>query len=51
LETYDIDYTRYAVVAFSEANRLGTPIVKLPRKPPRYRYRTVNLDKSKKKGF
>lgn len=27
------------------------PIVKLPRKPPRFRYRKVNLDKSRKKGF
>jgi len=27
------------------------PVVKLPRKPPRYRYRKVKFDKSKKNGF
>jgi hypothetical protein len=27
------------------------PIVKLPRKPPRHKYRTVALDTSRKKGF
>ena len=26
-------------------------IEKLPRKPPRFRYRKVSLDKSRKKGF
>ena len=42
---------RFLVENFADGSEKRTPIVKLPRKPPRFRYRTVTLDKSRKKGF
>jgi hypothetical protein len=42
---------RFLLKGYADGSEERTPIVKLPRKPPRYRYRTVTLDKSKKKGF
>ena len=42
---------RFLVKAYADGSEERTPILKLPRKPPRYRYRTVTLDKSRKKGF
>jgi hypothetical protein len=42
---------RFLLKGYADGSEERTPIVKLPRKPPRYRYWTVTLDKSKKKGF
>jgi hypothetical protein len=42
---------RFLVKRFADGREERTPIVRLPRKPPRYRYRKVTLDKSRKKGF
>lgn len=42
---------RYLLKEYADGSEERVPIVKLPRKPPRYPYRTVTLDKSKKKGF
>ena len=42
---------RFLVKSFPDGRQERTPIVKLPRKPPRFRYRKVTLDKSRKKGF
>jgi hypothetical protein len=42
---------RFLVKGFADGSEERAPIVKLPRKPPRYRYRKVKLDKSRKKGF
>ncbi len=42
---------RFLLKAYADGSEERAPIVKLPRKPPRYRYRTVNLNQSKKKGF
>ena len=42
---------RFLLKGYADGSEEREPIVKLPRKPPRYRYRTVTLDKTKKKGF
>lgn len=42
---------RFLVKGFADGSEEREPIVKLPRKPPRFRYRTVTLDRSRKKGF
>jgi hypothetical protein len=42
---------RSLVKEYADGSEERVPILKLPRKPPRYRYRTVTLDKSLKKGF
>jgi hypothetical protein len=42
---------RVLLKEYADGTEELVPIVKLPRKPPRYRYRTVTLDKSRKKGF
>jgi hypothetical protein len=42
---------RFIVKTFADGTEERTPIVKLPRKPSRFPYRTVTLDKSRKKGF
>ena len=42
---------RFLLKKFADGSEERVPIVKLSRKPPRYRYRTVTLDKSRKKGF
>ena len=42
---------RFVFRTFADGTEERLPIVKLPRKPPRYPYRTVTLDKSRKKGF
>jgi hypothetical protein len=42
---------RFLLKGYADGSEERTPIVKLPRKPPRYRYRTVTLDKTRKKGF
>lgn len=42
---------RFLLKEYADGSEERVPIVKLPRKAPRYRYRTVTLDKSKKKGF
>ena len=42
---------RFLLKGYDDGSEEREPIVKLPRKPPRYRYRTVTLDKTKKKGF
>lgn len=36
---------------FANGSEERVPIVKLPRKPPRFRYRTWSFDKTTKKGF
>ena len=41
---------RFLLKGYSDGTEERTPIVKLPKKPPRYRYRRVSLDKSSKKG-
>jgi len=42
---------RFLVKSFPDGREERTPIVKLPRKEPRFRYRKATLDKSMKKGF
>jgi hypothetical protein len=42
---------RYLLKGYADGSEERTPIVKLPRKPPRYRHRTITLDKSRKKGL
>jgi hypothetical protein len=42
---------RFLLQTFADGSEERKPIVKLPRKPPRFRYRKVTLDKSRKKGF
>jgi hypothetical protein len=42
---------RVLAETFADGTEKRTPIVKQPRKPPRYPYRTVTFDKSRKKGF
>ena len=42
---------RFLVKEYADGSEERVPILKLPRKPPRYRYRTVTLDKSRKNGF
>ena len=42
---------RFLLKQYADGSEERTPIVKLPKKPPRYRYRTVTLDKTRKKGF
>jgi hypothetical protein len=42
---------RFLVKTFGDGTQERTPIVKLARKPPRYPYRTVTFDKTRKKGF
>jgi hypothetical protein len=42
---------RFIVKTFADGSVERVPIVKLPRKPPRWSYRNVSFDKSQKKGF
>jgi hypothetical protein len=42
---------RFLQKRYADGSEERVPIVKLPRKPPRYKYRTVTLDRSRKKGF
>ena len=42
---------RFLLKIFADGSEERTPIVKLPRIPPRYAYRKVTFDKSWKKGF
>ena len=51
IEIVQEGHERFLVKAYADGSEERVPILKLPRKPPRYRYRTVTLDKSLKKGF
>jgi hypothetical protein len=42
---------RFMIRTFADGTGERTPIVRLPRKPSRFPYRTVTLGKSRKKGF
>ena len=42
---------RFIVKTFADGSEERVPVVKLPRKSPRWRYRKVSLDKSRKKGL
>jgi hypothetical protein len=42
---------RFLLQTFADGSEERKPIVKQPRKPPRFRYRKVTLDKFRKKGF
>jgi len=42
---------RFLLMTFADGSEERKPIVKLPRKPPRFPYRRVTFDKSRKKGF
>jgi hypothetical protein len=42
---------RFLLKTFADGSEERTPIVKLPRRPPRSRFRKVTLDKSRKRGF
>jgi hypothetical protein len=42
---------RFLVRTFADGEKTREPIVKLPRKPPRWPYRKVSFDKSNRKGF
>ena len=42
---------RFLLKVFADGREEREPVVKLPRKPPRFPYRKVTFDKSKKKGF
>jgi hypothetical protein len=38
-------------MTFADGREERKPIVKMPRKPPRFPYRKVTFDKSRKKGY
>jgi hypothetical protein len=42
---------RFLLMTFADGREERKPIVKLPRKPPRFPYRKVTFDKSRKKGY
>jgi hypothetical protein len=42
---------RYMLTTYADGSEERTPIVRLPRKPPRFPYRKWSFDKSKKKGI
>lgn len=42
---------RFILKTFADGHEERVPVVKLPKKPSRFPYRTVTLNKSKKKGF
>jgi hypothetical protein len=42
---------RFIVKTFADGSEERVPIIKLPRKPPRWPYRKVSFDRSRKKGF
>jgi hypothetical protein len=42
---------RVLLKEYADGTQERVPIVKLPGKPPRYRYRSMTLDRSRKKGF
>jgi hypothetical protein len=42
---------RFLLRTFADGSEDRRPIVKLPRKPPRFPPRRVTFDKSRKKGF
>jgi hypothetical protein len=42
---------RFLLKTFADGREERKHIVKLPRKLPRYAYRTITFDKSRKKGF
>jgi hypothetical protein len=42
---------RFLLRVYADGSEERVCIVKLPRKPLRFRYRKVSLDKSRKKGF
>lgn len=42
---------RFIVKTFADGSEERVPIVKLLRKPPRWPYRKVSFDRSRKKGF
>jgi hypothetical protein len=42
---------RFIVKTFADGSEEHVPIVKMPRKPPRWPYRKVSFDKTRKKGF
>ena len=42
---------RFIVMTFADGSDERVPIVKLPRKPPRWQYRKASFDKGRKKGF
>jgi hypothetical protein len=42
---------RFLLMTFADGSEMRKPIVRLPRKPPRFPYRRVTFDKSRKKGF
>jgi hypothetical protein len=51
IEVVQEDDERFIVKTFADGSEERGPIVKLPRKPPRWPYRKVSFDKSRKKGF
>jgi hypothetical protein len=42
---------RFLLKIFADGGEEREPIVKLPRKPPRFPYRKVTFDESRKRGF
>jgi hypothetical protein len=42
---------RFLLKEYADGSDERVPIVKLPSKPPRFRYRKVTLHKGRKKGF
>jgi hypothetical protein len=42
---------RFLIRSYADSSEERLPIVKLPRKPPRYSYRKVTFDKGRKRGF
>jgi hypothetical protein len=51
IEVVQEDDECFIVKTFADGSEERVPIVKLPRKPPRWPYRKVSFDKSRKKGF
>ena len=42
---------RFLLMTFADGREERKPIVRLPRKPPRFAYRKVTFDKSRKRDF
>jgi hypothetical protein len=51
IEIVQVGDERVLLKEYADGSEERLPIVKLTKKPPRYRYPTVTLDKSRRKGF
>jgi hypothetical protein len=51
IEIFQKGDQRVLLKEYADGTEELVPIVKLPRKPPRYGYRSMTFDRSRKKGF